>query len=1050
MVARLFRIYELKMKKAYLYKIIATALLAFVSITVNAMKHNYGYRGDIIIYVGEQTTVSHPFPNYPYVDDDGWYLRATTGASWSEGKEKGGAKIISDNGFSCTIRGMWDNTGDDNFSLTLYCYGTRQSQNEEYECYWNVIVKSRGAITLSASPSGGTVTKGANVYLSSNVSGARIFYTTDGSIPTYDVITNQPLASTVSYSSSGITIDKSCVIKAIAHKDGYEDSEITTWEYKIPDENGDIFEANTVEGIKMQFQVIDSEQKTCQVFGGRYTDKDGNNHLTYAVTPATTKGPVTIPSIAGGFTVIAIRSEAFSECYRITSISIPSTVIAIYRNAFKGCEALEEITGGENVLDISMSSFGDCKWFTNKSDGLLYFGKTLLGWKGTMPDNTRISNIKNGIQRIASEAFYYQKGLISIDIPSSVKEIGSSAFSDTNISTINIPSNVKSIGSYAFSGTKLNTISIPDNVESIGAYALCKCENLESLYIGKNVKTLGGMQYGMKSLKSITVSPDNTCFDSRDNCNAVIETASNTLILGCSSTIIPETVFEIGDNAFYGNGSNTLERITIPNQVTKISRWSFAELDNLQSLIFGDGIKEIGIAAFLKCSSLKEIRVNMREPAQLGVNAFSPIYDEAIVYVPFNTKSKYESAEEWNKFKNILEMDEEISFTKGDVNMDNAVNGTDLVALSNIVLGRKEKTESADVNGDGSVNGTDIVALSNIILGRGSHAPRRAGEAGTGLSIEPFDIQAGEEKEMLIDLSNPNDELTLVQFDLHLPEGLSIKKSGADLDIDMGNRASWRKHTLDANETDGGYRFLLYSSSNTVIDGTSGAVIKVKVIADTSFKGGKIVIDNTLLVSPDEKETKPEAYEYTFPTTDDGSAKLAIEPFDIKAGEEKEMLIDLSNPNDEVTLVQFDLQLPEGLTVKKSGADLVYDMADRTSWRKHTLDANETDGGYRFLLYSSSNTVIDGTEGTIIKVTLTASQDMTGKTIALDNILLVSPDEKETKPARYEYVIGSDTGIRAITIDNDANAPIYNLRGQRLSAPQKGINIIGGKKVVVK
>ena len=389
-------------------------------------------------------------------------------------------------------------------------------------------------------------------------------------------------------------------------------------------------------------------------------------------------------------------------------------------------------------------------------------------------------------------------------------------------------------------------------------------------------------------------------------------------------------------------------------------------------------------------------------------------------------------------------------FAQGDVNMDNAVNGTDLVALSNIVLGRKEKTESADVNGDGSVNGTDIVALSNIILGRSSNAPRRAGEAGTGLSIEPFDIKAGEEKEMLIDLTNPNDELTLVQFDLHLPEGLSIKKSGADLDIDMGNRTSWRKHTLDASEVDGGYRFLLYSSSNTVIEGTSGAIIKVNVVADASFKGGKIVIDNTLLVSPDEKETKPEAYEYTFPTADDGSAKLAIEPFDIKAGEEKEILIDLTNPNDEVTLVQFDLQLPEGLTVKKSGADLVYDMADRTSWRKHTLDANETDGGYRFLLYSSSNTVIDGTEGTIIKVTLAASQDMTGKTIALDNILLVSPDEKETKPARYEYVIGSDTGIRAITIDNDADAPIYNLRGQRLTAPQKGINIIGGKKVVVK
>ena len=117
---------------------------------------------------------------------------------------------------------------------------------------------------------------------------------------------------------------------------------------------------------------------------------------------------------------------------------------------------------------------------------------------------------------------------------------------------------------------------------------------------------------------------------------------------------------------------------------------------------------------------------------------------------------------------------------------------------------------------------------------------------------------------------------------------------------------------------------------------------------------------------------------------------------------------------------------------------------------EHTLDANETDGGYRFLLYSSSNTVIDGTSGAVIKVTLVASQDMSGKKIILDNILLVSPDEKETKPARYEYTIGTGTGIRNITMDSQADTHIYNLRGQRLTAPQKGINIIGGKKVVVK
>ena len=390
-------------------------------------------------------------------------------------------------------------------------------------------------------------------------------------------------------------------------------------------------------------------------------------------------------------------------------------------------------------------------------------------------------------------------------------------------------------------------------------------------------------------------------------------------------------------------------------------------------------------------------------------------------------------------------------FAQGDVNMDNAVNGTDLVALSNIVLGRKEKTVAADVNGDGNVNGTDIVALSNIILGRNNNARSRAPETGASLSIEPFDIKAGETKELLIDLTNPNDEMTLVQFDLHLPVGLSIKKNGSDLDFDMAGRTSWRKHTLDANEVDDAYRFLLYSSGNTLIEGTNGAIIKVNIVADETFNGGKIVLDNILLVDPNEKETKPEIFEYVIPTLDDGSAKLSVEPFDIAKGETKNMLIDLSNPNDEVTLVQFDMYLPVGLSIKKNSSDLDFDIAGRTSWRKHTLDANEKDGAYRFLLYSSGNTLIEGTSGAIIKMSVVADESFNGGKIVLDNILLVDPNEKEMKPARCEYEIGSGSGISSVKIDTiGKRAHIYNLSGQKLSAPKKGINIIGGKKVVVK
>ena len=393
------------------------------------------------------------------------------------------------------------------------------------------------------------------------------------------------------------------------------------------------------------------------------------------------------------------------------------------------------------------------------------------------------------------------------------------------------------------------------------------------------------------------------------------------------------------------------------------------------------------------------------------------------------------------------------STTKGDVNGDNQVNGTDLVALTNIILGKNAKTDAADVNGDGQVNGTDYVALVNIVLGR-SQAPRRAAADAARLSIDPsFSIKAGETKEMTIDLTNPNDEITLVQFDLRLPSGLSVKQTGGDYVYDIADRTTWRKHSLEANATGGIIRFLLASSSNATLSGTEGGIITITVTADNNFSGGDIKLENILMVSPDEKETKQDTYTYTVgqtAPTPSTSAVLAIEPFNITEGGEAEMVIDLTNPNDEITLVQFDLRLPDGISVKQTGGDYVYDIAGRTSWRKHSLDANETDGIVRFLLASSSNAVLDGTEGAIITMTLKADNTYKGGTVKLENILLVTPDEKEIKPADLNYNIGS-TGISTITTDAiDRNTPIYNLRGQRLAAPQKGINIINGKKVVVK
>ena len=186
------------------------------------------------------------------------------------------------------------------------------------------------------------------------------------------------------------------------------------------------------------------------------------------------------------------------------------------------------------------------------------------------------------------------------------------------------------------------------------------------------------------------------------------------------------------------------------------------------------------------------------------------------------------------------------------------------------------------------------------------------------------------------------------------------------------------------------------------------------------------------------------------PTPEPSSAMLSIEEFTIKSGEEATMVIDLTNPNDEITLVQFDLRLPTGLTVKKTDGEYDIDIADsnRTTWRKHSLDANaQADGTIRFLLASSSNATLSGKEGAIIKMTLVADNSYEEGIIRLENILLVTPDEKEVKASDVEHFTSDIIGVTMVV---DKKTPVFSLSGQRLTSPRKGINIIGGKKIVIK
>ena len=142
-------------------------------------------------------------------------------------------------------------------------------------------------------------------------------------------------------------------------------------------------------------------------------------------------------------------------------------------------------------------------------------------------------------------------------IPARTTEIPSKAFENSKeLTTVVLPKSVKRIGSRAFFGcSSLTNIVISESVKRIGSRAFFGCSSLPSVFIPKNVTSIGEAVFGAcTSLTSIVVEEGNPIYDSRDNCNAIIETATNTLIKGCSSPTsinIPSSVTTIGDWAFY-------------------------------------------------------------------------------------------------------------------------------------------------------------------------------------------------------------------------------------------------------------------------------------------------------------------------------------------------------------------------------------------------------------------------------------------------------------------------------------------------------------------
>ncbi len=304
-----------------------------------------------------------------------------------------------------------------------------------------------------------------------------------------------------------------------------------------------------------------------------------------------------------------------------------------------------------------------------------------------------------------------------------VTEISWLAFWDCSVPSVEIPNTVTTIQSEAFMECTLGSLFIPESVSIIEPGAFAACNNLLSVQVDEN----------------------NPVYDSRDNCYAIIETATNTLVCGFKNTVIPPSVTTLGKQCFgHYPGGIGITSVDIPENVTVIGDEAFMFCTELKDVKIGSSVSSIGELAF-NMTGMK----NLILPASvetIGDNAFSHnrnleritcmgvtppvgkslfnvsdnyddfdmIYHQAILFVPNESLEAYRTHEEWGKFTHIVPF---IGAGPGDVNGDGSISVGDATNLIDQLLEGGDLPAWMDVNGDGHVSIKDITDLIDMLLG---------------------------------------------------------------------------------------------------------------------------------------------------------------------------------------------------------------------------------------------------------------------------------------------------------------------------------------------
>ena len=308
--------------------------------------------------------------------------------------------------------------------------------------------------------------------------------------------------------------------------------------------------------------------------------------------------------------VTEIGEGAFRECRRLRSVYLPDSLIIIGNQAFEGCGKLQKIVFPKGLRSIGSMAFGGCQSLKciNLPDNLDFIGSD--AFSGVEP-----CYVSHGPIRIEREKIGIDEGTFLIDRTIGFQSENKDAFGDFLAKVIT----KRRCQSYFAIPEGITGIEVGGMHPMTGGF-----DEPVELYIPSSATDFffdAGFG-GAELITKISVSPDNPKHDSRGGCNAVIESKTDTLILGCATTVIPNTVKAIGNFAF--EFCEGLTGLSIPEGVTTIGKSAFAGCENLMKVQFPNTLTEIGIDAFLDCFGLQDI-VIPDSVTKIGEDAFGEI-----------------------------------------------------------------------------------------------------------------------------------------------------------------------------------------------------------------------------------------------------------------------------------------------------------------------------------------------------------------------------------------------------------------------------------------